>query len=208
MASTIEENERDFAAALGHFIIAYNLADGFLRGLLFEVCLPTPVSTQSIATANIMVVEMGSLAVENALQSYAEAAAPPKTGELISHAVNFVAIMREHRNFYVHGITSIQHFSDHETSGWIRTLSAKGVLKEHAMLVKVTDIQSLTEQCHVLARYLRHIRNFYESEIGRRSQGDDSFLLQPPHKPTLPKRLAKPLRRWTEFFPPLHGTQG
>jgi hypothetical protein len=191
-----------YLISLGRLVLQYNEAETRLRRLLVSAF--EPISPRDVMLAQIMTVELGNVGLTQALQSYANDLAPLTIREHILHAGTYFDRIREYRNFYVHGVTSVMGRQENPI-GLFHTRTAKGSLKDHKGFVSKADLDQLTAHCETAGAFTNAVSNRLSFVRG------DWFgdLPEPPlpDKPPLPDRLQKPAQHWREYFPPPQASQ-
>ncbi|RWH74484.1 hypothetical protein [Mesorhizobium sp.] len=190
--------ERDFLASLGALIVEYNGAENAFRNLLASAATAKPVSLEAIALAQILTVEMGNVALSQAMQSYASDIAPAEMEQPLKDAAKYLDTIREHRNFYVHGISVVLTFSDAGTLGQIYSMTAKSALKEHRTAIAKSDLDALQNHCKLAKQFFRDLMFRLDYLQGH---WHDEFEPPLPGTPPALDRLSKPARHWKEYFP-------
>jgi len=114
---------------------------------------------------------------------------PAKT--LLLEALTQLDLLREYRNYYVHGFQSVGwRAGSGEPIGYLQTTSARGDLVQHDMLIDETEIDQLMTR-------LRGLRTVF-AEVHRAVDGVTNPVTGLPHElPVLPDRvprLTKPRR--------------
>ncbi|TGU87368.1 hypothetical protein EN794_051085 [Mesorhizobium sp. M00.F.Ca.ET.151.01.1.1] len=194
----IADHERDFLAALGALIVEYNGAENAFRNLLASAATAKPISREAQALAQILTVELGNVALTQAMRSYATDVAPAEMEQPLKDAATYLDTIREHRNFYVHGMAIVLTFADVGTQGHIYGMSAKGALKEHKTTVSKTEIDALIAHCKIAKQFFRDLMFRLDFLQGNWRAGYEPQL---PDTPIPLGRLSKPAQHWREYFP-------
>lgn len=191
------EYEYDFFASFGNMILSYNNAEEGFRRLLFGLVTPRPKSIGSIALAKAMTDSLDNMGIALALKCFANDIADSKLRTPILHAVEYMDRLRPYRNFYVHGITSIQ-LTNTGPKGWIHTHTAKGLLREHKTHISKDAIDELADQCRTAQIYFNNVGSYQSYLAGDFESGMPEPKL--PSAPPLPKNISKPMKNWADYF--------
>lgn len=103
-------DHRDIPLAVGLVVIAWNACEDGMRRLITS--LATRQRWENARLAEILVSEMGTLGLTQAIRCYADEI--PKSDEEIAGALRHLAELAErlkaYRNYYVHGITRVTQY--------------------------------------------------------------------------------------------------
>lgn len=177
------------ALSLGELVIAWNSAEIALRRLLSFIAFGN--AGHNAHKAYILTAELGAVALEQALRSFANFSSDVEAAAAIKHAASFSERVREYRNYYVHGISGLGYGAAPDKSvplGFIFYTSAKGHLKEHFQLVQASLLDDVANHCRTLGRYAMDLDATLRS---RRTRGG-APLSPMPQMPPLPDRQVKP----------------
>ena len=185
-----------FQSALGDLVINWNIVEASVRELLGCFASERPHSPPP--GTDILTVELGTVGLGHALQSYANDLVQPPYDEFVLHAVEYFDRVRIYRNYYVHGIANVMSGNvaapePVEVIGQISYVTAKGQLAFHSDEVKISDLRRVTNWCRRLNGFLNLIRLTY-------FHGAEHFPSL--DKPPLPEKLKKPRRSLQELRTP------
>ena len=195
--SSSAEPESEFdalALALGHVVLSWNWAERAIVDLLLAIARDSAHSIN--IRADILIAEMGSRQVSEALRSMAYDVLDGEPADRVRHAAGFHDRLLAYRNYYVHGIFAFFPADDAvpQISGFIDARSAKGKLVWHNDSITLDQLTAFKNQALQLANFASQILfSLY-------------FPAEPPtslpDKPALPAPLAKPRREWREMTRP------
>jgi hypothetical protein len=192
---TADEDERAYFATFGTAVMSWNRAEGAMRQLLAGLCGGNTIEANM--RAQIVTAELGSAGLTYALGSFAENLLPPEAAERVAHAVKYYNVLREYRNYYVHGLTSVVTGTQ-VALGAIITMTAKGKLIEHKDFIPVDKLTWLdTESVHLKEFTVAITRHLFWS-----GPAFGSPLSPLPHMQPVPDRLEKHRQPVRERFPP------
>jgi hypothetical protein len=152
-------------------------------------------STPAALKTNILTVELGSVGLEHALNSFAENLLDGEMAKAVRHVVSLFERLRGYRNYYGHGITFVLEKSDGPV-GPVRSISAKGKLIESRDMITIDQLNWLQQQCIKLYIFTTKVA------IALHPDEDEKGL---PPLPSLPQRLEKKAIHFRELFPPQQG---
>lgn len=136
---------RDFLAALGEAIVAWNQAENVLRNLLLTLCGGSPASY-------VLTADLSSQGIIDGLK----AISPTQTIEVceaVSAVCKYYERIRAYRNYYVHGIIALGWNTTTKIgSGLINTSSSKGKLAFHMEQIETDKLAQLREWANTLMK--------------------------------------------------------
>lgn len=190
--------EVDLFASLGRFVAQWNNAESRMCDLLASLY---PASTGRGALAHrVMIVELGSVGIENALKTLAAHFVPEDIGGHIHHAATYYARLRAYRNYYVHGIIDAHPVSS-EPHASVAMIQAKGEMKMVRTMIPKSEIDGITLHAAILAQYVSRIG---DCSPHRRDPDGPQTL---PDKPSLPDLLSKPRQSYRAYLLPPEPSQ-
>jgi hypothetical protein len=180
-------NSPEFAKAIGDLVLHWNKTEGTVRGLLSTLCAPQ--SETSRVCAEILTVEIGNVALTNAIRSIARALYSEELEEHLICCAEYLDRLRAYRNYYVH---SIKGATDTQTGpiGIATQVVAKSRYALNWDLVETRDIETVTRRCIYLHRYAHTLTLHVEDVIN-----DSPAPQELPDKPPLPDVLKKQATR-------------
>lgn len=177
-----------FYSALGELIVIWNQAENRLRAILVGLCGIGPRTW-------ILTAELGAISLENALRSSSQDIALPDLKPHIEACIKWFNLLREYRNYYVHGIIDVNI-----SFGYISQTSAKNGLVLHGEVIDVTALSDLIKKIKDFLDFSSDVE-FRASALPLTSFSDGKPFPPLPKIPLLPDRLQKPRRYLTDVPP-------
>jgi hypothetical protein len=177
--------QMEFLLAFAGMVCSWNSAEQRLRKFLESFCgggLQT--MNNPYPGPSILVFELGSVGLANGLRTFANESLKGPQAEAVIHAVNFYERLREHRNYYVHGILFVVDLEG-RVGGLIDYRTAKGSVSWFNDLVSIEKIRQTAEWCVQLTNFVNSLdfAMFFPLHASQ---------IPWPDKPPLPDRLEKP----------------
>jgi hypothetical protein len=170
----------DIALALGRAVIAWNMAENAVRGLLASLAAGRP--HESIA-ARILTSDVGADGIVNGLKTFAQLTLIADAADAVVHVAGCYERLNSYRNYYISGISEVQSLIDQPAAlGVITSHIAKGKLREHRELIGADKLDTFRQQSAELAAYSKQVRKHLGLHPAT-TRGD---------RPDLPKKPAKP----------------
>ena len=200
-------NHRDIPLSLGMMIISWNACEEQLRYIIKVIVARGDYRAQKLV--EILTVEMGTLALEQALESLTHEF-PEHSGDLAAElrfAVSLVGRLKTYRNYYTHAVSGITQYgidwnndkfeqdlpiSAYMTQGPFAQLyqkTAKGKPKWAWEFVSPQELVKFTNHIADTADYLRDLSLTVTHYMRRIANWRESAPL--PQRPPLPAVLAK-----------------
>lgn len=180
----MNEFER-FYAALGEMIVRWNQAESEMKALLLNL---VGLDTKA---AWILVTELGSVSLEQALKSVAQDLAPPHLQSHIRGLVDWFSRLREYRNYYAHGIQT-QVVGGGQ--GILAQVTAKNGLIYHGGTVSSNELEAITLKIIDFTAFAKHVGHHAFAAIHSSEDPDSPPPRSLEEMPPLPDRLQKPRR--------------
>lgn len=159
--------------------------------LMFE----RPDTYEVSGTAQILAAHLGSLQLLEAAKTIATEILTGDCQTLLIEAVAYLNILREYRNYYVHGFQGVGWRADGTPLGYLLTVSARGRLVQHDQWFEERDLDTLIEHLGALRLVFGQTLRVWRKQI-------DPLTKQPYGLPELgdrPKRLEKSKRLLFEY---------
>lgn len=185
------EGQEEFLAELGTLVMLWNRLEEFARLLIRLVYYEHPDKS------DILTAHMGTTSLCNTLRTLSSEFATPESHDRIMHYVTYLEIIREYRNYYVHGILGYE-----EGGGYLQATSARSRYTLHHETITIEHLRTATRRCWRLHEYGGALFEYLEDRL-RAKRKKKTLQLQLPDKPPLPERLQKPRIMFRdEQFPP------
>jgi hypothetical protein len=179
-----------YMAMLGELIVTWNQAESTLRTLLYYLCGGTTAT-------HILTAELGAMGIYHGLKSIAPTMRPE-----VQVAIECVAdrydLLREYRNYYVHGITGVGFVPRQDAVGHAWMASAKGKLRVAEDKIPLTTLDQIAGNIALLREAAADILDEIHPVPGSRAHPP---LPSPQTLPPL-ARLEKSLRYLLATPPP------
>lgn len=135
-------------AKFGQMISTWNDVEYQWRSalLMFE----HPETYEVSGTAQIMAAHLGSLQLLDAAKTLAAEILTDECQSLITEAIAQLNILREYRNYYVHGFQGVGWRPDGTPLGYLLTVTARGRLVQHDGWFGESDLDVLIEHLNSL----------------------------------------------------------
>ncbi|MET3892063.1 hypothetical protein ABIE41_003139 [Bosea sp. OAE506] len=188
----LPQAHQDFLTDLAYVLVRWNNYEAMLSLILYSIIGGGP-------KADVLISEMGSTAMINAINTYAADFTDPPLSDHLLHSTKYFERMREYRNYYIHGIKHIGGNGSLEAGGHIQTNSAKSRFVMHEQLVAPAEIVGFAEKIEIgrahADQIISHLWGLQPGEAGVKPLGS-------LEKPSLPKRLEKPRQFLERSAPP------
>ena len=176
----------EFHQLIGQIVVTWNSCEGRLRQMVIWLAGGRSPSTLALTA------HMTAKALSDALPAMS-GSQPPEVRDHFEYYAKAIDILREHRNYYVHGISAVSvGMLELETAAWVQTVTGKLRVKIHAERVGLAPLKALEEQ---LVRYSYYGLKVMEKADPYRGMIGFERRHVPatwPQKPPLPDRLRKP----------------
>lgn len=181
------EEHYPLMAKFGHMVSIWNDVEyqwKFNLGML-ENPKEQPTQTAQMVTATLgsfQFIELAKTVVTELVQGEAKS--------ILIEAIRQLDIIREYRNFYVHGFQSVGWRQNGEPVGFLLTFTTKGRYTQHDLAFNENDLDQLIDR-------LESLRLVFGEVTSALSGGIDPITQLPYPLPDLPaplERLSKPKR--------------
>ena len=181
-----DATEADFYQVLGEIVVHWNACEGRLREMVIWLAGGRSPATLALTA------HMGAKALTDALP----ALTGEKSAQLREHLEWYskgVDILREHRNYFVHGVgfVSLGMFSP-QTAAWVSHVTGKLRVKVTHERVELGQLLALRDQMLLFSVYGTRLMELAEPYRGAFGFGRRVAHGPWPSKPPLPDRLRKP----------------
>lgn len=149
-------------AKFGHMVSTWNDVD-----YQWKSCLPRlEAPGQGVSnTAAIMIVHLGSLQFIDLARTVAQELVREDARDVILEAVEQLNIIREYRNFYVHGFQSVGWRANGEPVGFLLTFTARGRFTQHDLAFNEADLDLMIERLDALRTVFGQVQIALEGRI-------------------------------------------
>jgi hypothetical protein len=177
----------EFHQLIGQIVVTWNACEGRLREMV--IWLAGGRSPSNLA----LTAHMTAKALSEALPAMS-GKQPAEVREHLEYYAKAVDILREHRNYYVHGITAISvSMIEPDTSAWLQTVTGKQRVKIHSERVGLGPLKALEKQLVLFSYYGLRVLEKVDPYRGMFGFGARRHVPATwPKKPPLPDRLRKP----------------
>lgn len=114
--------------------------------LMFE----HPETYEVSGTAQILAAHLGAVQIENAAKTVANEILYGDCRDFILKSIELFSVLREYRNYYVHGFQAVGLRSDGIPVGFLLTITARGRLTQHDTWFEEKDIDTLIDGLNFL----------------------------------------------------------
>lgn len=185
--TTQSASEADFYQCLGEIMVRWNGCEAHLRDLIIWLC-----GGQS-AVSLALTAHMSAKALTDALPALT-GTKDAEVREHLEHYSKAVDILREHRNYYIHGIADV---SPSMITGGAVAARVSQVTGRHRVKLTFDHLDAkpflkLLTDLRVLQEYGRRIQMACVPNYGRGLLSPYKPLAAWPSKPPLPDRLKRP----------------
>jgi len=153
-AEPLKEEEWPYAARLGAAIIQWNATEQDIRQLLFV--LAAEIDPKRFNQSWLMIIELGSRQLSQALQVYAEQTLEGEEAKGVEHVATWFDQLGGYRNYYVHGIVRIRPVQPR--TGLIESRSAKGKLLQFNDEISIEQLEWFIDQARQLRSYVQDLQ--------------------------------------------------
>ena len=170
---------------LGLICVRWNMADEILKSLLEELL-------DGNKQIRIVSAHMNNLTLRDAVRTISPYRVSPDTDDAIQHYIEFVDIMREYRNYVVHGCLMFGR-DDKDPGFIILQHSARKDFVQHSEVVTADYLRKMVARLDVLISYGSKLMQFMSPDMRSFLKKFGEVERPPlPDKPPLPDRLKKP----------------
>lgn len=180
-------------AKFGHLITIWNDTEYQLRSSL--LLMENPQSFQTNATAEILAAHLGSVQLIQSAKTFANEMLEGEIRDCMLEALHQLDLLRDYRNYYVHGFRAVGWRPDGTPIGQLLTISARGRLTQHDEWCEEGDLDRLIAG-------LEQLRAAFGGILLVHRGGHDPLTQQPfslPLLPTRPTKLEKSKRYLFEY---------
>ena len=167
-------------ADFGRIVFNFNSMERAIHRLLW--LLSTRGNEDDIALPAIT--HLSNVAVVDALTTVLSEFYQDPIAEHARHLIKLFGILREYRNYYVHGFNNVDFYG----GGFLKTTSARGNIVDHELRITISDVQKLADCLHEAHEYAALIYCCSSEFMQNGSLSHWSW----PEKFPLPDRLNKP----------------
>lgn len=155
----------------------------------------SPETHEDSNNAQILLSQLGSLQLLGTLKTVANELLSGNRQALLLEAIYQLDILREYRNYYVHGFQGVGWNSDGRPLGFLLTTSARGRLIQHDQWFQEEDLEVLIHHLNGLRYVCGQILPVSHDQVN--SSVDPNYEL--PKLGERPKRLEKSKRLLFEY---------
>lgn len=159
--------------------------------LMFE----RPDTYEVSGTAHILSAHLGSLQLLDAARTVANEVLSGECQSVVLEAISQLNILREYRNYYVHGFQGVGWSPNGTPLGFLLTMSARGRLVQHDQWFEERDLDTLIDHLDALRLTFGAVLLVWRKQV-------DPLTQQPYALPVLgdrPARLEKAKRLLFEY---------
>lgn len=188
-----DRNSQKTKAAIGDYIISYNQAEHQVRQVL--ICMNigySNIGSEGVYSSFIFVSELGGNSIINALKSFSKNVVKGTMKRHIDHLANLFQSVLQQRNFFVHGLWSIDEDEKSERYGivTIHSISSKSGVKTNIEEISIDDIEKYKSDCVRLLKYASAITGHYFAAQVSGVRKD--FVADFPELPTTKRKPSFP----------------
>ena len=195
MSTSPRPEKDDIALALGRAVIAWNMAENAVRGLLASLAAGRP--HEAIA-ARILTSDLGAEGIVTGLKTFAQLSLVADAADAVVHVAGCYERLYDYRTYYIGGISEVQSLIDQPAPlGVITSPIAKGKLSEHRELIGADKLDTFRLQSAQLAAYSKQVRKHLGLHPAT-TRGDRPSL---PKKPAKPEVLVRPHEDAKDYAP-------
>jgi hypothetical protein len=176
-----DEARKEYTAAFGEMVVAWNVAENMLRLLLYTLCGKT-------TAVRILTAELSAMGIVQGLNSISDTLYGPVKDAVLTVCARYDR-MREYRNYYVHGIAAVS-YSEGIAEGTAYMVSAKNELRVAIDRVPADQLNNLNDHLVRLQQSTIAILDTIDPQEGSAAFPPLPSLERSP----LPDRLTKTLR--------------
>lgn len=169
-------------AKFGHMITVWNDTEYQWRSSL--LMMENPDTYETSATAEILATHLGSMQLIQSAKTFATEILDGPSQTCMLEAIAQLDIIREYRNYYVHGFQGVGWRQDTTPIGYLLTVSARGRLTQHDQWVEEANIDLLIDRLDALRLVFGSILLVHRKAV-------DDLTQQPRTLPELPPRLPR-----------------
>jgi hypothetical protein len=181
-----DATEADFHQALGEMVVHWNACEGRLREMVIWLAGGRSPATLALTA------HMGAKALTDALP----ALTGEKSAEIREHFEWFakgVDILREHRNYYAHGISFVSPgMVSPGVAAWVSHVTGKLRVKITHDRIPLETLRALCVLMMIYSYYGLRLMELADPHRGMFGLGRRVLHGPSPSKPPLPDRLRKP----------------
>jgi hypothetical protein len=184
--SKLSPEAKSFLAHIGILVARWNEVEHYFLGII-EVILRAE-------NAFVFVKQIGTPAQCDGLRALADELGDDDFKEHITHVTEYLSILREYRNFYIHGFREGGVDKDKKLVGIMSSMNLRGQVTIYRNLVSEKDVLSVIHQCESLLYYMGELMHDL-TYLEFKDSDDIPVLRAPPlssrKKPPLPERIQK-----------------
>lgn len=169
-------------AKFGHLITVWNDTEYQLRSSL--LMMEDPGSFQTNATAEILAAHLGSVQLIQSAKTFANEMLDGAMRDCMLEALLQLDLLRDYRNYYVHGFRAVGWRQDGTPIGQLLTISARGRLTQHDEWCEESDLDRLIGK-------MEQLRGAFGAILLVHRGGRDALTQEPFTLPELPERVTK-----------------
>lgn len=180
-------------AKFGHLVTVWNDTEYQLRSSL--LMMEDPGSVQTNATAEILAAHLGSVQLIQSTKTFANELLHGDIKDCMLEALMQLDLLRDYRNYYVHGFRAVGWRQDGTPIGKLLTISARGRLTQHDETCEEGDLDRLISG-------LEQLRTAFGGILLVHRGGFDPITQSPfslPELPARPRKLEKSKRYLFEY---------
>jgi len=174
-------------AKFGYMVSIWNDVEYQWKSVLPRLEKPNDEPSQ---TAQMMTASLGSLQFIELAKTVSQELVAEDARAVLIEALRQIDILREYRNFYVHGFQSVGWRKGGEPVGFLLTFTARGRYTQHDLAFNEDDLDTIIDRLDALRLVFGRVSNVLSGQI-------DPITERPYALPELPaplERLSKPKR--------------
>ncbi|HEY0310872.1 MAG TPA: hypothetical protein VGC56_00105 [Allosphingosinicella sp.] len=158
----------------------------------WKACLPGLERPEEPASraVTIMTAHLGSLQFLDVARTIAHELVEGDARETLLEAIDQLNIIREYRNYYVHGFQSVGWRASGEPVGFLVTFAARGRFTQHDLAFNEADLDQLIIRLDALRTVFGQVQNVLSGRVD--PLAGEAYKL--PALPPRLERLSKPKR--------------
>lgn len=172
-------------AKVAELISVWNAVEEAIKYCILSI--EEPQKCDGLGTARILITYLNSRSLTDAARAVAGEFMADPCKEAFTHGLANVDIIRDHRNYYVHGFANVGWNGEGEPVGFLLTTTARSRLTQHDTTFTADELEKLIEALRELRLYFGGVLNSWRGRI-------DQFTGKPtvlPRRPARPPRLEK-----------------